>query len=417
LNSSLKSFIDENCSHLLKPLEGHTGIPVQYANTNRLINMSDVVSLNDRYSPELFKDLKGSVGVYVFFKEGEEVVTQCGSSINLSNRMYNHYRRAIKGEFIFENHPVSDYKWIPVAYNKDYVELYSSMYSMSVEEEQILTFFTQQEIRSVEQAYSTYAKPTNYKGIPINTWHNNWHPDIVTNQSKNVTWITKDGHSYNRSSITAAARELGLSHQYIRDVAKVEGKTLMTVKYGEVVVTVDSIIKGSKLDLRGNTPLNNFVDQNELQPGYYYLYDSDMNQLPHGPYATARELNTAMGKDTKPNTLSRWVNYLHLVETVSLGLSVYIVKRFTDFKVPVIAHCLTNNTVLELDSLNNAAKLVGATNSSALLTFMLKEKPYKASNGNMYVLKYKDKADYDKALMQLEKRLEATRKWKAAKKS
>lgn len=86
-------------------------------------------------------------------------------------------------------------------------------------------------------------------------------------------------------------------------------------------------------------------------------------------------------------------------------------------EVPVIAHCPTNNTVLELDSLSDAAKLVGATNSSALLTFMLKEKPYKASNGNMYVIKYKNKADYDKALMQLEKRLEATRKWKAPKKS
>lgn len=43
---------------------------------------------------------------------------------------------------------------------------------MNTEEEYILTSFMQQEVRSLEQAYSTYVKPTNYKGIHVNIWHN-----------------------------------------------------------------------------------------------------------------------------------------------------------------------------------------------------------------------------------------------------
>lgn len=44
--------------------------------------------------------------------------------------------------------------------------MFAANHSMSADDEQILTFFTQQEIRSIEQSYSTYAEPINYKGIP-----------------------------------------------------------------------------------------------------------------------------------------------------------------------------------------------------------------------------------------------------------
>lgn len=44
-------------------------------------------------------------------------------------------------------------------------------------EETILISFVQQEIRSLEQAISTYVKPAFYTGKPITTSHNSWLPN------------------------------------------------------------------------------------------------------------------------------------------------------------------------------------------------------------------------------------------------
>ena len=88
-NSPLKLFLQEHCSHLLKPLEGNRGISVKYAKPSGLSENPDVVSLSDKYTPAQFDNLPGSVGVYVFYNEDSDRVMQCGSSIRLSDRMFS----------------------------------------------------------------------------------------------------------------------------------------------------------------------------------------------------------------------------------------------------------------------------------------------------------------------------------------
>lgn len=77
-----------------------------------------------------------------------------------------------KQVFIFKDVTISEYEWIAIKHTQNYVALYDMVNDMNAKEEYILTSFMQQEVRSLEQAYSTYAKPTNYKSIHVNTWHN-----------------------------------------------------------------------------------------------------------------------------------------------------------------------------------------------------------------------------------------------------
>jgi hypothetical protein len=95
---------------------------------------------------------------------------------------------------------------------------------MNTEEEYILTSFMQQEVRSLELAYSTYAKPTYYKGIHVNIWHNNWTPGTqrTANLAKRVTWLNEQGTSFSRSSIKATTTELGYDSKQVKNVAKLE---------------------------------------------------------------------------------------------------------------------------------------------------------------------------------------------------
>jgi hypothetical protein len=216
--------------------------------------------------------------------------------------MFNHYLDSSKGQFIFKDVPISEYKWVPIKYSDNYASLYNMSNKITPEEEYILTSFTQQEVRSLEQAYSTYSQPTKYKGIHINTWHNNWTLGTqgTGNMSKRVTWITEDGESYTRSSIKAAARELGFDSEHVKNTAKVEGDTLLTEIYGKVVVHVEGMSKSTvPLDRRYGTAPNTIVDYSVLEPNKYYLYDSDINQLPYGPFTSARETNEAMGLSSK----------------------------------------------------------------------------------------------------------------------
>lgn len=90
--------------------------------------------------------------------------------------MLSHYKDVEDGKFSFGDSKVSDYYRVPVKNSTNYVYLYSKDHSNNPEEEQMLTFFTQQEIRSLEQSYTTYVNPSNYKGNHVNMWHSNWVP-------------------------------------------------------------------------------------------------------------------------------------------------------------------------------------------------------------------------------------------------
>lgn len=79
--------------------------------------------------------------------------------------MQGHYHEASKNNFIFKVNPIQNYHRTPVGFSNDYVTLFNSTNTMTPEQESILNAFTEQEVRSLEQSYTTYAKPTNYKGI------------------------------------------------------------------------------------------------------------------------------------------------------------------------------------------------------------------------------------------------------------
>jgi hypothetical protein len=217
-------FLNQHYSHLLKPLEGDTGIPVNYADPKYLASLPQSLDLDTSYNPKQFHSLPSVVAVYTIFLDDADRVTQCGSSIRVPGRMFNHYLDSAKRVFIFKDVTISEYKWIAIKHTQNYVTLYDMVNDMNTEEEYILTSFMQQEVRSLELAYSTYAKPTYYKGIHVNIWHNNWTPGTqrTANLAKRVTWLNEQGTSFSRSSIKATTTELGYDSKQVKNVAKLE---------------------------------------------------------------------------------------------------------------------------------------------------------------------------------------------------
>lgn len=272
-NSALKLFLNSHCLHLLSPLKGHTGIPVSYAYNIVLNELPEVVNLGKKFNPTKFVSLSSNVGVYVLFFVQDKGPTQCGSSIAFHNRVRTYYYQAAKEHSLFSIRPIHEFKWVPVKYNNNYVNMFNVDNPMSPEQELILTSFTQQEIRSLEQAYSTFVVPSNYKFINVSTWHNNWHEGDTghTYTAKRIYWITENGTVHTRNSIDAGVLELGFSHKHVRNVANLKNGTLDTAKYGKVTVHIDGFIKGLTYDKRYGTPINTFVETSGLKPNDFYF--------------------------------------------------------------------------------------------------------------------------------------------------
>lgn len=410
-NNPLKLFLDKHCLHLLKPLQGDTGIPIEYKDPKVLLTLQDTVSLSPQYNPQDFEGLP-KVCTYAFFLEGEEKVTQCGSTIRVVNRMQTHYAQANKQGFIFNVNPIDMYKFVPIKSANNYVDMFSTDNQMTAEDEYILTSFMQQEIRSLEQAYTTYAEPTNYKGMPVNTWHNNWVEGTsnFNNSSKRVTWITTDGEVHSRNSIDSAAAMLNCDRKTLHHHAKQIGTLLDSSKYGKVSIAIEGVVKSSKpVDKRYDTPINTFINYDLLVGNKYYLFDPDMNLLSQGPYNTANELSEAL--PCAYGAVNLWCNYLHLIKSVNLGTSVYIVKRTVDLKMAAVIHCLTDNTVTEFGSMKSALNYIqkGLTTSEHVLSCIVNNKPFTNKEGFSYLIKYKHQQHLDNAVQRLAK-ARATRK-------
>jgi hypothetical protein len=363
--SPLKAFIDSNCAHLLKPLIGDTGIPVDYAKLEVLRTIPGAVQLQSTFKRELFAPYAGRAGVYVFYTPSE--LMQCGSCIDFSNRMQSHYLDIKDGKFFFGAHSVEAYQWVPVKCTPSYVSLFAKNHTLSAQDEQILTFFTQQEARSLEQAFTSFTNPSNYSGLHVNMWHAKWvEGNDYSNMStgKKVTWTTLEGVTHTRSSIMAAASELGFSHDRISAVAKIEGALLYTDMYGPVTVSVQGVVKGDKYpDLRSGTPLNSTVDLTLLKPNLYYLFDTAMCKLNMGPYKTASAVNRALGLHEDYTGIATWCNYMHLINSELLGISVYICKYHTNTAIELVVTRLDTDESVERDSLKQVAKELGISSN------------------------------------------------------
>jgi hypothetical protein len=116
----LKVFLTKHCLHLLKPLQGHTGIPTNLVNPVELQKLPNTVRLMPKFTPSQMADLPGTVGIYVLYLASAVLVTQCGSSVSFLNRMSGHYRSAAKKEFIFKDNDIQDFTWTPVMYSPSY---------------------------------------------------------------------------------------------------------------------------------------------------------------------------------------------------------------------------------------------------------------------------------------------------------
>jgi hypothetical protein len=371
-----------------------TSIPVGFSHIPVLNEQPNTIKLEPNFNPRQFDNLEGKVGVYVFYLPGAEQVTQCGSTVRFTNRILNHYRDAAKGEFIFKINSIQDYNWTPVALGIDYVELFNSNHVMTPEQEAILTAFTEQEVRSLEQAYTTYAKPTNYKNIHIFTSHNNWKIGDTHRQTdaKRMTWVTEDGTTYTRASISAGLYELGFSFAYIKKVARSDSPYVNTLKYGLVKLTIDNLSSSdTAADVRYGTPVNTKVDKTNLVEDQYYLYSTDMVQLPYGPYKTVAETNLAMGLASNYSGTFLWADYLHTVSATKLGIEVYIVKGVSTTKIPVLAQSLSTGETVEYKSITSALKVVSPKNRGgySVLKAMVTGKPITTLEHGSYLLTFK----------------------------
>lgn len=273
--------------------------------------------------------------------------------------MFNRYRDANNGVFIFKANVIQDYYWTPIAFGKDYVQKYNANHVMTTEQEAILTAFTEQEIRSLEQAYTSYAVPTNYKNIHIFTSHNNWEKGDTHRQTdaKRITWVTEDGTVYTRSSMSGGLHELGYSLALIKKVARSDYPYVNTQKYGLVKVSIVNLaMNENSQDVRYGTPVNTKVDKTTLVEDQYYLYSTNMEQLPYGPYKTVAEVNKAMGLASNYSGTYLWVDYMHTIKATGLGIEVYVVKGISTTKIPIIVKNLNTNEELEYSSITSALK-------------------------------------------------------------
>jgi hypothetical protein len=390
----LKVFLTKHCMHLLKPLQGHTGIPVALANPVELQKLPSTVRPAPVYTPSQFANLLGTVGIYVFHLIGETVTTQCGSSVSFLNRMAGHYREAMKGNFIFTCVPIHEYLWTPIAFSPDYVTLFNTDHAMSPEQESILSAFVEQEVRSLEQAYSTWAKPTNYKGIAVSTSFNNWQEGDMHSKSegKRMTWTTIDGKVYTRASMSAGATELGYSLVYLKNLVRSGNPYVNTDKYGTVQIDIANIHVTNVDPLRYGTPINTQVDTTTLLENRYYLYDADMKQLPYGPFSTAADANVGMGVDPSYSDTALWFNYMHTVKAPALGMDVYIVKGLSTTKIPVVAECVSTGERAEYPSITSVLKVIAPKNKGGypVLKSMVLGNAIKGLDGMRYLLSYKD---------------------------
>jgi hypothetical protein len=394
-NDSLKLFLDKHCLHLLKPLKEYTSIPTNYSKPKVLINLPNTVNLEPNFTASQFKGLSQTVGIYVFYFEGQDSVVQCGSTIRFLNRITNHYREAVKGNFIFKNNKIQDYYWTPVAYTPDYVTLFNENNTMSAEQENILLAFIEQEVRSLEQAYTSYAKPTNYKGIAVSTSYNNWEvgDKHAKSEGKRVQWVIENGTVYTRFSMSAAVQELGYTLTYLKKVARSQDPILITDKYGPVKLSVENLrITDDNQDVRYGTPLNTLVDTSRLLENHYYLYDKDMNQLPYRPFPTVAQTNLAMGLEVNYSGTYLWYNYLHTIEAISLGINVYVVKGLSTTKIPIIVKDLNTGETKEYPSITSALKIIypGNRGGYRVLKSMVTSKALSTPDGNSYLLTFKE---------------------------
>lgn len=348
-------------------------------------------------------------GVYAFFRPSG--VDQCGSCINFDSRLYNHYVVDIRNN---PNQPfyhnaiasginLSIYQFVPFYGQPDWETLYKTFNpNYTPEQEYIVRAFLQQAIRTVEQTYSSYVRPTYYNDVTsrVKVWHINWIPGTVlpSNRGYTVLWILPDGTSGMSPSVKAASSRFGLSYSTIKTLASQGEYTYInTSKEGKV----GFLYKDLPAVVPQKKALNIQVDYSKLKTGLVYVFDSEINLLPGSPYANISEaavaiffffkkkIAVAIGLPPKA-TLHSVVNIDQPVKAPALGdgAYVYLVRRAKLMDFPVTLTSLTaDNTLVthEFETMGKAKVALGGVKlRSSAVSYILNERTV-----NGWVIRFK----------------------------
>ncbi|MBP1357774.1 MAG: hypothetical protein JZD40_04720 [Sulfolobus sp.] len=409
LDSSLREFIDKNCLHLLSRPKGFTSIPVEMANVEFLTTLSSTVSLSDSYSSIYTTGIKDSSGVYAFFIPGDKNVRQCGSNTSFRRRLHNYYHG--DRNLPFSVGGFGQYHWRPIKVTPNYELLYSHFAGETMPEEvYILRSFTHQEIRSLEQAYSSFANPVHYGGKLINMWHIDWVPGRVYNaEGHSTTWIDESGQVFYLTSIIKAARDLNISMRKLLRVANCiipyYTDSGDNTPYGKVQIFIDGYSEILNPNFSEGA-LNTFVDTSDFPMNSVLLYNTDMEPLPLAPFESAVEAYKYMGI-TNTKKASRYVNILHEVMAPALGYSVYILCNKERIAMPVTVTNLINGIITSFISNHAAAKFLGVTSTNLLKTYICKEKVLVDKNGGRFLVELNQPAHLELARKRMGRRLTA----------
>lgn len=173
------------------------------------------------------------------------------------------------------------YMWMPIFTTTNYADNFiATLGSLSPADKFILDSFTQQYIRSVEQAVSTYAKPVYYKGGSIAMNHVNWYKGyvpVLSTFSMMTTWVTESGDVHTVDYISKASKALGIYIARIKQVANcTEPYFVDTPKYGKVQLYVEGLPTITqplpRLDMTG-------VNISNLTANKIYFYNADKQPL------------------------------------------------------------------------------------------------------------------------------------------
>lgn len=410
-NKPLQKFLDQHCIHLLKPLTGYTTVTTDSLIVDNLNNNPLTISLSNSYA-DTSPYLNDYCCVYVFYPKQKDVtIVKCGSAINLNTRVKNYYsdfkHRPERIPMFRNDVYINCYNITPIYITKDYAELYRNINpKMTSEESTILRAFTHQDIRSVEQAVSSYINPTLWDGNDISLWHNGWYPGKVSTagpESFTTTWETATGEVYSASSVEQGAKSLGLTPRTIFRTCNCTNPYWINTKYGLCTIFVDN---GITRDWPVTNPLkdpNPYLDfnglHNTLKLDNYYIFTKDMAEF-KGPFSSLPLLLKEVGLRDNAQYW-KYANKYHLIYSPLLGFDFYLVKRFSpEFKagLKVIDH--NTGAIYQFNTTLQATKfLYGSSRDLKRLAkiYIIPGKRFTLKGCN-YEIKFIDSSDLQTAI-------------------
>jgi len=227
--SILHKFILANCSDLLIPFTGDTGIPLSVASPEYWNSgQSQIKDLSSSFSKGYVKGLEHKSGIYCFW--GNDKLA-CGSNLDFTDRLAFHYH-IIRGELL-PNRPlyaeilrlgIENFKYSPIVTFDNIYHLFTQQYPELSDVQGckgILDLFGQFKARCLEQAVKSAVElELNGKG-PI-TFTTHWDPikfDNLAQGSRPFYAIDDSNLDIVRySSIKQGAEELGISRKTVQTV-------------------------------------------------------------------------------------------------------------------------------------------------------------------------------------------------------